>query len=167
MPVAVWPILNSHEFSYGLSPISTTSKDQPMNATLTIPRFPPPLSAKLGSLLSLLAELRAAAAALATPDGLKKAVGLLIDVADALGMDAAWTAKLKTLLSDQNVFEVALVIVQFIESLFGSSPPPLPSAAASAGDRVTLDAQAFADWLPVVMQILQVIEQLLGKGTAG
>ena len=134
-----------------------------MNATLTIPRFPPPLAAKLGNLASLLAELRAAAAALATPDGLKKAIAILIDVADALGMDAAWTAKLQALLSDQNVFEVALVIVQFIESLFGSSPPPLPSAAASAGDPVTLDAQAFADWLPVVMQILQVIEQLLGQ----
>jgi len=139
-----------------------------MNATLTIPHFPPPLSAKFGSLLGLLAELRAAAAALATPDGLKKAVSILVDLADALGMDAAWTARLQTLLSDQNVFEVALVIVQFLDSLLGTSnPPPLPGSTAAASERVTIDAQAFADWLPIVMQILQVIEQLLGKGAGG
>src|ERR1700676_3459129 len=126
-------------------------KGLPMNATLTIPRFPPPLSAKFGSLLGLLAELRAAAAALATPDGLKKAVSILVDLADALGMDAAWTARLQTLLSDQNVFEVALVIVQFLLSLLGSTAltaggaggAPAPANVAAATEQVTLDAQAF------------------------
>ena len=138
-----------------------------MNATLSLPRFPPPLSVKLGSVLDWLDELRAAAAALATPDGLKRAVAILIDIAEALGLDAAWTARLQTILSDPAVLAVALVIVQFLDSLLGASGQPASATDSPATDTVTLDAQAFADWLPIVMQILQVIEQLLGKGAGG
>ncbi len=141
-----------------------------MNATLSIPQFPPVQIAKLSSLLDLLDELRQAAASLATPAGLQSAIGLLIKIADALGMDAAWAEQLQTILSDQNIFEVVLAIVRFLNSLLpgGGQPATATVGSTAAPDRVTLDAQAFINWLPIVIQILQLLQQVAaGKTTGG
>jgi hypothetical protein len=147
-----------------------------MNATLSIPQFPPVKIAKLSSLLDLLDELRQAAASLATPEGLQNAIGLLIKIAEALGMDAAWAEQLQTILSDQNIFEVVLAIVRFLNSLLpgGGQPASATATVASAAvasaavpATVTLDAQAFIDWLPIVIQILQLLQQVAAGKTTG
>jgi hypothetical protein len=142
-----------------------------MNATLSIPQFPPVQIAKLSSLLDLLDELRQAAASLATPEGLQNALGLLIKIAEALGMDAAWTEQLQTILSDQNIFEVVLAIVRLLNSLLpgGGQPASATATVASAAvpATVTLDAQAFIDWLPIVIQILQLLQQVAAGKTTG
>jgi hypothetical protein len=144
-----------------------------MNATLTIPQFPPIHSAKLGSLLDLLDELRQAAASLATPDGLQNAISTLVKIANALGMDPTWTAQLQTILNDPNIFEVALVIVRFLNSLVpgggqpASAPGSVASGSATPSGKVTLDSQAFIDWLPIVIQILQLIQQVVAGKTTG
>jgi hypothetical protein len=145
-----------------------------MNATLTIPQFPPVHTAKLSSLLGLLDELRQAAASLATPEGLQNAIGLLIKIGDALGMDPNWTEQLQTILSDQNIFGVVLVIVRFLNSLLPSGGQPASAAWVGAGSsnatppgKVSLDAQAFINWLPIVIQILQLLQQIAAGKTTG
>jgi hypothetical protein len=131
-----------------------------MSPTVTLRSFPPALpgNVNLQSLLALLKKLQLLAEPLATADGLRQAIEILVQLGTAAGLNSALLSRLQSLLTDQNGFNSVLSIIAYIESLLGSG------AAVSASEELAIDAQSLADWLPIVIQILQLIQSIRGNG---
>jgi len=135
-----------------------------MSPTVTLRSLPPALPSKvnLQSLLALLKKLEQLAQPLATADGLRQALEMLVQIGGAAGLNPAWIAQLQSLLSDQNGFNTVLSIIAWLESLLGSGSTTAGVAAAPA--ELAIDAQTLANWLPIVLQILQLIQSIRGNG---
>jgi hypothetical protein len=114
----------------------------------------------LQSLLALLKKLQQLAEPLATADGLRQAIQLLVQVGTAAGLNSAWISQLESLLSNASAFNTVLSIITYLESL--SSTASASADATVANTELAIDAQALADWLPLVIQILQLIESVRG-----
>jgi hypothetical protein len=127
-----------------------------MSPLMTIEQFPPPALGKLIQVVDLLEQLRAATPTIGTADGLRNVVNLFGQVGQLVGVDSAWTSKLQTILADQQVFDIVLAIVKYVDSLLAPKPP----AGAVTATATTIDAQAFADWLPLIMQIMRLLKSL-------
>ena len=134
-----------------------------MSPTVMLRSFPSALPGKvnLQSLLALLKKLQQLALPLATADGLRQAIAMLVQVGTAAGLNSAWINSLQNLLNDENAFDTALSIITYLESLLGSGNTPANNAAAPA--ELAIDAQSLADWLPIVLQILQLIQSIRGN----
>ncbi len=133
---------------------------------------------KLSEMLELLSALRGIEQPLTAPEGLRQSLELLLRLAQFAGVDPRWTARLRMLLDDRELFELALAIVRYLarvmDSYVGSAvtpgdkpdtpSPAQPSIAAAAANPpappVTVDGQSFVDWLPIVLQILSLLRQL-------
>ncbi len=130
-----------------------------MSPLLTIERFPPLALGKIIELLDLLASLRSAAATVTTAEGLRNVLDLLGRLAALAGVDSSWINRLQSILADQNTFSVVLSIVQYVDGLL--APPAKPTGpTATAVTSLTVDAQSFADWLPLVMQLIHLLKAL-------
>ncbi len=127
-----------------------------MSPLLTIEQFPPPALSKLLQVVDLLEQLGVAAPTITTADGLRNIVNLLGQLGQLVGVDSAWTSKLQTIIADQQVFGIVLAIVQYVDSLLAAKP----QAGAPAAAALTIDAQAFADWLPSATQIVRLVKSL-------
>ena len=115
--------------------------------------------------LELLANIRNLAQPLTSADGLEQALTSLVQLANLLGVSAAWTARVQSILADPAVFNVVLLIVQ---QLLGSgsqpgtanpSPPPAPEQTQA----ITLDEQTLSEWLPFITEIISLIQQIRGE----
>jgi len=134
-----------------------------MSPTVTLRSFSPVLPSKLSlqSLLALLKKLQQLAQPLATADGLRQAIELLVQLGSAAGLNSAWISRLQSLLTDQNAFNTVLSIIAWLESLLGSGSTPASEATTPL--ELAIDAQSLADWLPIVLQILQLIQSIRGN----
>ena len=127
-----------------------------MSPLMTIEQFPPPALGKLIQVVDLLEQLRAAAATIGTADGLRNVVNLFGQLGQLVGVDSAWTSKLQTILADQQVFDIVLAIVKYVESLLAAKP----QTGSVTTTATTIDAQDFADWLPLIMQFMRLLQSL-------
>jgi hypothetical protein len=105
-------------------------------------------------LLELLAALRQMPDPLASADGLKQAIALLVRLAELVGIDDAWTERLRQIVTDPALFNLVRAIVQYLSHLLGDR-----RHVATAD---TIDPQSLAQWLPVVLEIIRLIKQLRG-----
>ncbi|HEX3997144.1 MAG TPA: hypothetical protein VHX65_01170 [Pirellulales bacterium] len=138
-----------------------------MSQCVTLRSIPPSLPgiANLPGLLALLQKLQQLAAPLATADGLRQAIELLVQFGAAAGLNPAWLARLESLLSNTSGFNTVLSIIAYLESLGGSSSSsgrPVGASASPATAELAIDAQSLVDWLPIVIQILQLIQSIRG-----
>jgi hypothetical protein len=131
-----------------------------MSPTITLRSIPRALPSLLDlqGLLALLKKLQQFSEPLATADGLRQAIELLVQLGNAAGLNSAWIGRLQSLLTDQNAFNTVLSIIAWLESLLGSSNAP--ASDATAPPELAIDAQSLADWLPIVLQILQLIQSI-------
>ena len=128
---------------------------------LTLQSFPALRLAKLRELLDLLAALRQISWPIATADDLRRAVALLVRLGQLVGLDPAWTARLQSILDNPDVFDIVLAIARYLSRQFAIDAAN-DGVFALGDDPVTLDidAQSFAAWLPIVLQILNLLRQL-------
>jgi hypothetical protein len=131
---------------------------QTMSPVLTIEQCPPPALGKVIQVIDLLEQLRAAAPTIGTADGLRNVVNLLGQLGQFVGVDSSWTSKLQSILANQQVFGIVLAIVQYVDALL--TPAATPQAGAPAVAALTIEAQSFADWLPLVTQIVKLLKSL-------
>jgi hypothetical protein len=134
-----------------------------MNAALS----PEPRSsrlAKLQDLLALLAALRELRDPLTSADGLRQAVALLVRLAELLGIDDAWTERVRSIVLDPGVFNIVLAVVQCLAGMALRDEMQDAVRVLLADDHeVLVDAQGLIDWLPLVFQIIALLRQLRGE----
>ncbi len=135
-------------------------------------------SSRLRELLSLLGALREVREPLSSPEGLRASLAWLLRVAEFAGAEPAWTQRVRLVLEDPRAFEVVLAIVRYLHALVSgdeatedaeSAAARSASAAESAGGNLQdgspakpdhVSAQAFFDWLPLVLELMAVLRDL-------
>ena len=117
--------------------------------------------AKIRELLDVLAALRDLSEPITTPAGLRQTIDLLARVARLVGVDPQWTDRLLSILDDEATFRVVLAIVHFVlNSVARKAEGGAIRITLAEDDDVHLTAHAFTDWLPLVMQFLNLLSQL-------
>ncbi len=110
--------------------------------------------------LDLFDQIRNLSQPLSSAAGLEQALSLLVQLANLLGINAAWTARLQSILADPAVFNVVLLIVQ--QALGSDSSSPSPSPPPIQTQAAVIDEQALSEWLPLITAIIGLIRQIRG-----
>ena len=132
-----------------------------MSSVVTLQVFPALRLGKLRDLLDVIAALRRIQQPINTPNGLRQAVQLLARVAELLGLDSRWTARLQSILDNPAVFDVVLAIVQYVSQQLADDRRDNGEIAALAEPTMlSINAQGFAEWLPMVLQIVDLLRYL-------
>ena len=104
-------------------------------------------------ILDLLSQLREIGDPLTSAKGLRDSLAVLLALISMLGVDAAFVARVQKILDDQGVFNIVLAIVQYLHGLAASD-------TAGGGvhiNGVTVEAQAWSDWLPLVIELVNLL----------
>src|SRR5262245_13483052 len=135
--------------------------------TIVDPSIRPRAFDKLRELLRLIAALRGMKEPLTSPDGLRQALEILLQLAGFAGLDPAVADRLRTILADERVFANVLAIVQYIAGLLALSldlgEGRVRLSSAGNGAEVFIEAADFFDWLPIVLEIIELLRRLLGE----
>lgn len=134
-----------------------------MNATM-----PGPLAAsqfqRFRDLLRLLAALRDISEPLTTPEGLKKAIAVLLELAVFLGLDQQLVERIRLILSDERVFQLVLAIVGYLAGLLRldgeTGDGRLRLTALDGQGELNVETRGFLEWLPFILQIIELIRRL-------
>jgi hypothetical protein len=131
----------------------------------------PSFSTKLRELLDLLAALRDIRDPLTSPEGLRASLELLLRLAEFVGVDRAWTGRIRTILDDPRVFDIVLAIVRYLQGLMETEQVIQLIAENDTADvqrlaaETDLAAQDFLDWLPLILEIIALLREFR-RGTS-
>ncbi len=129
-------------------------------ATVVVQRFPGGALSKLRDLLRLVGVFRGEAPALTEPDGLRQALETILKLAEALGLDAEWTARLQAVLGNEATFQLVLSLVRFVYDLLDGDDKPSDVRSQDVELLATVEAQSVLVWLPLVIQLVGLWRQV-------
>jgi len=132
------------------------------SATIAVPMLVNDRLSRLSRLAQLFAVLRRLSDPLTSPESLRQALGTLVEIAQLLGFDDDWGDKLQQMVNDERLFQIALAIVRAISGWSGNVDGLNRLHMTNASQHIVVDAQSFVDWLPIVVQIIQLLKQLRG-----
>lgn len=99
---------------------------------------------------------------------LRRGIELAIRIGELLGADPAWTGRLRSLLTNDALWEVVQSIVRFVAS-WEEGPPRMAMQATSGSEvwstesaALEVEAQSLAVWLPVVLQLISLWRAVRG-----
>jgi hypothetical protein len=120
---------------------------------------------KLREFLRLLAALASISEPITTPDGLRKALTVILQVAQFLGLDQAFIDRVRTILADEHVFQIVLSIVQYLAGVLqlnrSQRDTRIRFEAVDGSVGTIIEAQDFIEWLPFVLQLVDLIQRIL------
>jgi hypothetical protein len=94
---------------------------------------------------------------------LQQAIALLVRLAEVLGIDDAWTERLRQIVVEPPLFNLVLAIVQYLADLAGWDESQQSICVLSAdGQQVLVDARGLLEWLPIVLEILRLLKEIRG-----
>ncbi len=135
-----------------------------MQDMMLIRRWPLGAWSRLRELLQAIADLQDARVLPTTPDGLRRAVELVLKLGELLGLDAAWLERLRPILTDESVLKTVLAVWQFV--LGGrhdmAADDSIRVTVLGAETPVIVTQQALADWLPIVLQLINLLRMIRG-----
>jgi len=117
---------------------------------------------RLRDLLRLISELRAVGD-ITTPDGLRRAIELVLNFAVLLGLEESFVERLRRILEDERVFELALAIVRYLAGLVefnGVTSEGRLQLAAVGEAPIEVETRGFIEWLPLILQVIELIRRL-------
>lgn len=120
----------------------------------------------LRDLLALLAALRELREPVTSPAGLRQSIALLLRLAELIGIEPAWIERLRRILEDPGAFNIVLAVVQYalgLASRDSSSGGVVRLAGCDGDEGVEVTAEALAEWLPPVIQIVGLLRQIRGE----
>jgi hypothetical protein len=113
--------------------------------------------------LELIGRLREIQEPITSPGGLRQTIEFILHFAELLGADADVTNRLREIISDENVFEIVLGLVRFLLGIAGIETEDGRIRASFAdGSEVLINAKDFLSWLPIVIQIINLIRIIRG-----
>jgi len=118
----------------------------------------------LRDLLALLAALRDLREPVTSPAGLRQSIALLLRLAELVGVEPAWIERLRKILDDPGAFNIVLAVVQYALGLAAREAAGTVRLAGCESDEgVEVTAEALAEWLPPVIQIVGLLRQIRGE----
>jgi hypothetical protein len=126
-------------------------------------KFPP--FDKLREFLRLLAALASIGEPITTPEGLRKALTVVLQLAQFLGLGQEFIDRVQKILADEHVFQIVLSIVQYLAGVLqmtrGQHDSRIRFVAVDGSLGTIVEAQDFIEWLPFVLQLVDLIQRIL------
>ena len=117
----------------------------------------------LRDVLELIGRIRQVSDPITSPDGLRQTIELVLRFAELLGVSGELTDRLRQILADDNVFHVVLGIVRL---LFGAAAVTTDDGKVRVsfvdGTTAEVEPQDLLSWLPIVVQIINLIRLIRG-----
>ncbi len=117
----------------------------------------------LRQLLELLSQLGRLDEPITTPVGLRQAIQFAIAVGRLAGLDAGWLERLQAALDNEAVFGVVLALVRLAAQAASASNDDAGLRISTADADIVLTGQAIADWLPIVLELVELLRLLRGR----
>jgi hypothetical protein len=114
-------------------------------------------------LLELLAQYGRLDEPITTPEGLRQAIQFALAVGRLVGLDAGWLERLQAALDNEAVFDVVLALLRLAAQAATASNDDAGLRISTADADVVLTGQAIADWLPIVLELVELIRLLRGR----
>ena len=121
--------------------------------------------AQLRELLDLVNSVRALDDPFATPEDFRRLITLVVRLGSAFGFDAPSLQRFEQLLTDDDLVAAVLAITHYVLRSTGLQSTTLRTAslqATSTVEPLVVDAQSYADWLPLVIELVQLVRKLRG-----
>lgn len=119
---------------------------------------------RLRELLSQLASLGGIGESLGSPEGLERLLELALKLAELAGVEESIVELLKKVLADERLL---VFLSGILGRVFGrraaDSQPPAGPRGIAAHDEPDMAAHGFSEWLPLVLQLLQLLAALRGQ----
>lgn len=125
---------------------------------------------RLRELVRLLAALREIRDPIETPQGLRQAIEVVLQIAALLGLDPKLLERLRAIAAEERTFNLVLAAIQFLLGLIvvdGQTDDGQLRLTANGAPvdqpSIEVDLRSFLDWLPFVLQIIELILRLRGE----
>ena len=114
--------------------------------------------------MQAIADLQDLDVALTSPEGLRRAVELVLRLGELLGLDAAWLDRLRPIVTDDGVLRIVLAVWQFVLGARHGvdADEAVRCQVAGVETPVVVTQQALADWLPIVVQLISLLRIVRG-----
>ncbi len=112
--------------------------------------------------LAVISALRRVRQPFTTPQGLRQSLELLHQLGQSVGMQSRELLWLKKTVEEEEAFQVAWAIVQYLHGLVQQEQYDGQSICLTLrdGTQVRVAGQAFLRWLPSVAQLLSLLRQI-------
>jgi hypothetical protein len=120
---------------------------------------------RLRDLLRLIGELRDIVDPFTSRDGLRRSIGLLLELAQLMGVSDPWTDRVRAIVDDDRLLDVVLAIIQYLLGLASHEVRDGAVRVSMAGEverSVVVEQQSLLDWLPIVVQIINLLKLIRG-----
>ena len=108
------------------------------------------------ALLAIVPDLREP---LTTESRLRKALEIVLWLADRLGIDPEWADRVRLVLDNEHVFRIVLAIAQYLSSILDENFEE-DDALQLMLSKTSVDTQSFLQWLPLVLQLISLWQRL-------
>jgi hypothetical protein len=115
----------------------------------------------LRDLLEIISTLRGASDPFGSLDGLRGAIALITRLGTTLQVNPIWLAWLQRIADDEPLLDVLLAVGQYVEHLIET--PAVNQNSQVAGEKSSIQAVDFSQWLSLLAEILQLVRQLRGQ----
>jgi hypothetical protein len=118
---------------------------------------------QMHDVLELIGRIRQVQEPITSPDGLRQTIELVLHFAELFGVSGELTDRLRQMLSDDNVFQIVLGIVRFLLGMGGEETAEGKLRASfDVGNTRRIEPQDLLSWLPIVVQIINLIRLIRG-----
>jgi len=115
---------------------------------------------KLRDLLDLIGTIRDLDDPFGSVEQFRKLVDLVTRLGAFFGVDQTWLDRWESILIDDKLVIAVLAVVRYVLSLTAKSATT--NRAADAYPAVVIDRHSYVDWLPLVVEFLQLVLRLRG-----
>ena len=130
---------------------------------------PPPNALFLGrfgslrQLIELLTRFGRISEPITSPAGLRQTIEAALAIGRLAGIDGIWIDRLQSALDNDVVFGVVLALVRLAAEAATARGDESGVRVTSADADAILTPQSLADWLPIVLELIELFRALRGR----
>ena len=117
---------------------------------------------KLRDALDLIAAIREVRDPFGSIEEFRKLLELIVRLAEQFGVDQHWLDRWESLLTDERLAQVVLAIAQYVLGVLKRSETST-ALGYVAPQAIVVEARSYAEWLPLVVELLRIVLRLRGE----
>jgi hypothetical protein len=114
---------------------------------------------RLRDALDLVAAIREMKDPFASPEDFRRLLTLVVRLAEQFGLEPSWLERWESLLNDDRLTQVVLAVAQYVLGILNGRER---TVSPQSTQPVVVGAQLYAEWLPLVLELLRVVLSLRG-----
>lgn len=134
-----------------------------MAASLSAPAVVAGRFAGIKGLVELLKSLGRLDEPITTPAGLRRVIEVALSLGKLAGLDATWLQRMQSALDNEAVFELVLALVRLAAQAATARNHEKGLRIQTADAEVLLSATAINEWLPIVLELIELFRLLRGR----